>query len=70
MMGSEIIQELIDFQEKKLLETGRRIIPNLTMDDILQPVDFPKLENHPEFRYEEGVLHGYLSLQMALKQRL
>jgi hypothetical protein len=61
------IKELIVYQEKKLLELGRRIIPHLTADDLWQPIDFPELENHPEFRYEEGVLHGYLSLQMALR---
>jgi hypothetical protein len=29
----------------------------------MQPNDFPELENHPFFRYEEGVLEG---LQSAL----
>lgn len=59
----EIFSEMIAQQKGKLLELARRIIPYVTLDDLLQPNDFPELEIHPEFRYEEGVLHG---LQMAL----
>ena len=58
---------LINMQRNKLLREGRRIIPTLTSDDILQPNDFPELENHPEFRYEEGVLAGMLTVQTALR---
>lgn len=64
-----VFQELIEGQKAKLLNTGRRIVEYLTPDDILQPNDFPELENHPDFRYEEGVLHGLLVAQMALKQQ-
>lgn len=54
--------ELIDYQKKKLLQEGKRILPHITSDDILQPNDFPELENSPHFRYEEGLLSG---IQMA-----
>ena len=53
-----LFEELIFSQQKKLLETARRIIPHVTDDDLLQPNDFPELENHPHFRYEEGILDG------------
>jgi hypothetical protein len=33
----------------------------------MQPFDFPELENHPEFRYEEGVLAGLLTAYAALQ---
>lgn len=62
-----LIQEIIDLQHKRLLACGRQIIPHITSDDILQPNDFPELENHPVFRYEEGVLAGLQSLQIALR---
>ena len=58
----KVIDELIEHQQKVLLALGRRIVPDVTLDDLMQPNDFPKLEQHPAFRYEEGVLHG---LQMA-----
>ena len=61
----ELFDELVEMQRKKLLECARRIIPHVTPDDILQPNDFLELENHPHFRYEEGILEGLLSARMA-----
>ncbi len=60
-------EEIQQSQQKKLLQCGRRIVPNLTDEDLLQPNDFAELENHPYFRYEEGVLAGIQTLQMALR---
>jgi hypothetical protein len=62
-----VIEEVIDFYRKKLLESARRMIPHITPEDLMQVNDFPELENNPEFRYEEGVLSGILTLQMALR---
>lgn len=61
-----LFDELIAFQEKKLLDYAAEIIPNVTSDDILQPNDYPELENHPFFRYEEGVLKGLQTAKMAV----
>jgi hypothetical protein len=61
----KIFDELISGQRRKLLNYGQRIVPNVTEDDLLQPNDFPELENHPAFRYEEGVLEGLMSARMA-----
>lgn len=66
-MFDVLFDEMIESQQKKLLECARRILPTATSDDILQPNDFPELENHPYFRYEEGVLSGLQSAQMALR---
>lgn len=63
----ELIIEIADQQQKKLLQCGRRLIPHLTDEDLLQPNDFPELENHPYFRYEEGVLAGIQTIQTALR---
>ncbi len=63
----QLLTELITYQQAKLLATARKIIPDATADDILQPNDFPELENHPHFRYEEGLLHGLLTFQTALR---
>lgn len=67
VMVDALFEELIEAQKKTILSVGRQMIPHLTEEDILQPNDFPELENHPIFRYEEGVLAGLLSAQMALR---
>ena len=65
---NDVLNELIEAQEKKLFEYAQTILPdlNLTRDDILQPNDYPELEMHPSFRYEEGVLKGLHAAKMAL----
>jgi len=65
-----LIRELKAHQEKNLLKLGKRIIPALTSDDVLQPNDFPELELNPHFRYEEGILHGIQSVEMAIQAKL
>ncbi len=65
-----MLDEMITQQEKKLLKLAREIIPHLTSDDILQPNDFPELENHPLFRFEEGILKGLQAAEMALRRRV
>jgi len=67
----EIIESILEAiacrHKNDLLVLGRRIVPSLTPEDILQPNDYPALENHHEFRYAEGVLAGIESVQMALR---
>lgn len=67
MLRQELIDELIDGQKKKLLEHARRIVPYVTAEDIMQPNDFPELENHPHFRYEEGILDGFQVVKAAMQ---
>lgn len=62
---NKIFNDLICAQRKKLLKYGQRIVPHVTEDDLLQPNDFPQLENHPVFRYEEGVLQGLMAAYAA-----
>jgi len=64
---SDLIDEMVTQQEKLLLKCARRIVPSATSEDVLQPNDFPELENNPHFRYEEGILAGMLTVQMAIK---
>lgn len=60
-----LFEELIEMQKKKVKTLALKLIPHLTDDDLLQPNDFPLLENQPYFRYEEGVLEGLMTAQMA-----
>ena len=66
-MIEELIETLVNGQQRELLKLGRRIVPTLTTEDVLQPNDYPELENHPDFRYEEGVLAGIQTFHMALR---
>lgn len=61
------IEQMVESQQSQLLELGRRIVPTLTPEDMLQPNDYPELENHPCFRYEEGILAGIQSVQTAFR---
>lgn len=64
-MLEPLFEELVALQRKKVKACAHKIKPRLTDDDLLQPNDFPELENHPLFRYEEGVLEGLLTARMA-----
>lgn len=64
-----LLNELEEGQQKTLYALGRRIVPNLTTEDLLQPNDYPELEENPHFRYEEGVLAGIRTVQTALRAR-
>lgn len=64
-----LFEELIVAQKERLLRCAQRIIPSITPEDLLQPNDFPNLELHPHFRYEEGVLEGLLTARMAFLAR-
>ncbi len=70
MIIDNLVEELIENQKKALLKCGRRIIPTLTPEDMLQPNDYLELENNPHFRYEEGILAGMQSVQMALRAEI
>ena len=61
-----LFEELLALQQKKIVALAEKIVPSVTEEDLLQPFDFPPLENHPGFRYEEGVIEGLLTARMAL----
>ncbi|MDR3625009.1 MAG: hypothetical protein P4L16_07725 [Chlamydiales bacterium] len=62
----EVADDVIKQQKIKLLKEAERFIPNITEEDLLQPNDYPELEYNPQFRHEEGILEGMLTLRMAL----
>ena len=65
----ESFEEIISYQKGKLLKLAQEILPHVVEDDLLQPFDFPELERHPDFRYEEGVLAGLQTALMALRPK-
>jgi hypothetical protein len=64
-----LLQALAEQQKNTLLTCAQRIVPHVIADDLLQPNDFPALETNPLFRYEEGVLAGIQTVEMALRAR-
>lgn len=60
------MDELIVQQAEKVLRCGQQWIPQLTAEDVLQPFDYPQLENNAPFRYEEGILEGMQTMKAAL----
>ncbi len=61
------LHDMVLLQENKLMKMAEKIRPNITTDDLLQPVDYPELEFNPLFRHEEGILEGLKMAYMALR---
>lgn len=66
---SEEIDSLIEMQKEKLLELAQLYRPYLGPEDLLQPNDYPELEDNPLFRYEEGILAGMQMIKSALQSQ-
>ena len=61
-----LMDELIRYQQNKVMELARRLNPNLTEEDIRNPQDFPELTENRTFQFEDGILAGYRSARVAL----
>ena len=66
----QLMLQLIEQQERKVLEFGQRIHPGLTSEDIRNPQDFPDLLESAEWNFEDGILAGLKSAHMALRAKL
>ena len=62
-----LFEQMISQQRGKVLAVARSINARLTEDDILSPQDFPELIEDARFNYEDGLLAGLISAQMALR---
>lgn len=62
----ELLDQLYENQKSRLQNLGESILPNVTSDDLLQPMDFSVLEENPIFRFEEGVLSGLGEARAAI----
>ena len=65
----QLIQELIQHQQSKVLKVAREIVLDATPEDIRNPQDYPELVSDTLFNYEDGILTGYLSIQTALRKQ-
>lgn len=55
-----------EVQARKVIDLARRLLPNLTAEDIRNPHDFPEL-NDTDWQYEDGVLAGIQGVRIAMR---
>lgn len=65
-----LFDQMINQQRTKVLKIAQQHYPYLTPDDVLNPHDFPKLEVDSQYNFEDGILSGYMSAQMAMRAEL
>ena len=65
-----LMLELIALQEKKVLELANKVHPGLSSEDIRNPHDFPDLIADSGWNFEDGILTGLKSAQMALRAKI
>jgi hypothetical protein len=69
-IADQLFDRMIEQQRAKVLRLAREAIPHLSPEDVLNPNDYPELKAHPTFDYEDGILAGLISAQMALRAEL
>lgn len=62
-----LLADMAALQERKVLALARRIVPHLTPEDLRNPHDFAALVESAEFNYEDGVLAGLRSVEIAVR---
>lgn len=64
----ELLGEMIAQQRTKVAALARQLAPDASRDDLINPQDVKSLSNDPQFNYEDGLLAGMLSAQIALRR--
>ncbi len=64
------MDELVAYQQRKVLELAQRIHPGLTEEDVRNIHDYPDVYGDPIFQFEDGQLAGFVAARIALKARL
>ncbi|MFN7132501.1 MAG: hypothetical protein ACK4N5_10495 [Myxococcales bacterium] len=66
----QLFDGMLEHQRAKVLETARRKVPTLTPEDIMNPEQFPEIYEDGPFNFEDGILSGMVSAQIAMRARL
>jgi hypothetical protein len=69
-LADAMYDRMIEQQRAKVLRLAREAVPNIGPDDVLNPHDFPELKAHPTFEFEDGILSGLVSAQIALRAEI
>jgi hypothetical protein len=62
-----LLAEMDAQQEAKVLALARRLVPDVTAEDVRNPHDFPALVESAEFNYEDGILAGIRAVAVAVR---
>ena len=65
-----MFEKMIEHQRVKVLALAREVVPHISSEDVMNPYDFPELKAHPTFEYEDGILAGLISAQIAVRAEL
>lgn len=65
----QLMEAMIGQQREKVLRIARSINPALTAEDVMNPQDFPELMRSGKYNFEDGILAGLISAQIALRAR-
>lgn len=65
-----LLEQMVEQQRRKVLETARRRVPHLTPEDVMTPEAYPEIYGDGPFNYEDGILNGLLSAQIAIRAQL
>ena len=69
-IAEPLFDQMIEQQRTKVLRLAREVVPQISSEDVMNPNDYPELKAHPTFDYEDGILAGLISAQMALRAAL
>jgi hypothetical protein len=65
-----LLTSMIEQQRAKVLRLARQAVPHISSEDVMNPNDYPELKAHPTFDYEDGILAGLISAQVAIRTEL
>lgn len=69
-VAQSLFERMISQQQAKVLRLAREAVPNIGPEDLRNAHDFPELKAHPTFEYEDGILAGLISAQIALRAEI
>lgn len=62
----QLFEVMTEQQRRKLIKIAHAIRPNLSEDDLRDPHSIPDVTNKPHYAFEDGILSGIISAQMAI----
>ena len=69
-LSHSLFERMITQQQAKVMRLAREAVPNIGPEDLRNAHDFPELKAHPTFEYEDGILAGLISAQIALRAEI
>ena len=69
-LSHSLFERMIAQQQAKVMRLAREAVPNIGPEDLRNAHDFPELKEHPTFEYEDGILAGLISAEIALRAEI